>query len=465
MSTVVEPGRAHVGTDRYVAAFEAGRNRRPSGPRWLEATREAAIRRFGELGFPTTRDEDYRFTNVSAIADTAFERPAEAAHVDLAAIEPYLFGSQCATELLFVNGRADVGTVPLTVHGGLSPSNLDLSPRTLPEGVTATTLSSLIASGAVAELEPHLARVADFNGSAFSALNTALFQDAAVVFVAPGVVLDAPINLVFVSMTQGTPTVSFPRVLIMAGENSQSTFVETHVSIGEGTYFSCAVTEVVCGEHSIVDHYRSQLEQSHGYHYCRLQVRAKRSATFLSHAFSLGGAIVRNDLGADLVGEGVDCTLNGLYLADGGTLVDNHTTINHAQPHCASHEVYKGILGGRARGIFNGKIIVAIDAQKTDAKQTNKAMLLSDQAQMNTKPQLEIFADDVKCTHGATVGQLDADALFYLQTRGLDRDTARGLLIRGFAGDLVERVKFQPLRERLDQWLLEQIPRDTTAQP
>ena len=455
MSSVVEPGRAHTSTDRYVAAFEARRDRRPAGPRWLEATREAAIRRFAELGFPTTRDEEYRFTNVSPIADTPFERPAEAAHVDLAAIEPYLFGSQCATELLFVNGRA----------GGLSPSNTALSPKTLPEGVTVTTLSRLIASGAVAELEPHLARVADFNGSAFSALNTALFEDAAVVFVAPGTVLEAPINLVFVSTTESTPTVSFPRVLIVAGENSQSTFIESHVSFGEGTYFSCALTEVVCHEHAIVDHYRAQLEQSHGYHYCRLQVRTKRSATFLSHAFSLGGAIVRNDLGADLVGEGVNCTLNGLYLADGETLVDNHTTINHAQPHCASHEVYKGILGGRARGIFNGKIIVAIDAQKTDAKQTNKAMLLSDQAQMNTKPQLEIFADDVKCTHGATVGQLDADALFYLQTRGLDRDTARGLLIRGFAGDLVERVKFQPLRERLDQWLLEQIPRDTTAQP
>jgi len=455
MSSVVEPGRAHTSTDRYVAAFEARRDRRPAGPRWLEATREAAIRRFAELGFPTTRDEEYRFTNVSPIADTPFERPAEAAHVDLAAIEPYLFGSQCATELLFVNGRA----------GGLSPSNTALSPKTLPEGVTVTTLSRLIASGAVAELEPHLARVADFNGSAFSALNTALFEDAAVVFVAPGTVLEAPINLVFVSTTESTPTVSFPRVLIVAGENSQSTFIESHVSFGEGTYFSCALTEVVCHEHAIVDHYRAQLEQSHGYHYCRLQVRTKRSATFLSHAFSLGGAIVRNDLGADLVGEGVNCTLNGLYLADGETLVDNHTTINHAQPHCASHEVYKGILGGRARGIFNGKIIVAIDAQKTDAKQTNKVMLLSDQAQMNTKPQLEIFADDVKCTHGATIGQLDADSLFYLQTRGLDRDTARGLLIRGFAGDIAERVKFQPLRERLDRWLLEQIPQDTTAQP
>ena len=446
MSAVAEPGRANTSADRYAAAFESMKDRRPAGPRWLEATREAAIRRFSALGIPTTRDEEYRFTNVGPIAATPFERPGDSVRADMAAIEPYLFGSECVAELLFVNGRSDP------------------SPRPLPEGVTVTTLSALIASGGVAELEPHLGKVADFDHAAFTALNTALFEDAAVVFVAPGVVLKAPVNLVFVSTAEGSPSVSFPRVLIVAGENSQSTFVETHVGLGDGTYFSCAVTEVVCGEHAIVDHYRAQLEQSHGYHYCRLQVRARRSSTFLSHAFSLGGAIVRNDLGADLMGEGIDCTLNGLYLADGETLVDNHTTINHAQPHCGSHEVYKGILGGRARGIFNGKIIVAKDAQKTDAKQTNKALLLSDAAQMNTKPQLEIFADDVKCTHGATVGQLDPDSLFYLQARGLDRNTARALLIRGFAGDVVERVKFGPLRERLDQWLLEQIPQDTTEQ-
>jgi Fe-S cluster assembly protein SufD len=457
MSSVVEPGRVQTSTDRYVAAFETMKDRRPAGPPWLEATREAAIRRFAELGIPTTRDEEYRFTNVSPIAGAAFERPADAVRVEASAIDPYLFGAESAIELVFVNGRVDEslslsGTVAATLP-------------TLPAGVNVTTLSTLIASGTVAELEPYLGRIADFGHTAFSALNTALFEDAAVVFVAPGVVLEAPVNLVFVSTAEGVPSVSFPRVLIVAGENSQSTFIETHVGAGDGEYFSCAVTEVVCGEHAIVDHYRAQLERSHGYHYCRLQVRAKRSATFLSHAFSLGGAIVRNDLGADLMGEGIDCTLNGLYLADGDTLVDNHTTINHAQPHCGSHEVYKGILGGKARGIFNGKIIVAKDAQKTDAKQTNKALLLSDGAQMNTKPQLEIFADDVKCTHGATVGQLDADSLFYLQARGLDRNTARALLIRGFAGDIVGRVKFGPLRERLDQWLLEQIPQDTAVEP
>ncbi len=293
-------------------------------------------------------------------------------------------------------------------------------------------------------------------------MNTALFEDAAVISIAPGAILEAPVNLVFVSTATSVPSISFPRVLILAGERSQATFIETHTGAGDGEYFSCAVAEVNVGPGAVVDHYRVQLERGHGYHYCRLQVRAERSATFLSHAFSLGGAIVRNDLGAELAGEGIDCTLNGLYLADGDTLVDNHTTIDHASAHCGSHEVFKGILGGRAKGVFNGKIIVRQDAQKTDAKQTNKAMLLSDAAQMNTKPQLEIFADDVKCTHGATIGQLDPDALFYLQARGLDRAMARSLLIRAFAGDVVNRVRFAPLRERLDGWLLEQIPQDTS---
>jgi Fe-S cluster assembly protein SufD len=299
--------------------------------------------------------------------------------------------------------------------------------------------------------------------SALTALNLALFEDGAAVHVCRGVVVDSPINLVFVTTGSAAPTASYPRVLLIAGEHSQSRFIETHVGLGGGTHFSCAVTEVVAGADSVLDHDRVQIERPDGFHYCRLQVQAERGATFRSHAFSLGGAIVRNDLGAVLAGSGVDCTLNGLYLADGTTVVDNHTTIDHAEPHCGSHEVYKGILGGRARGVFNGKIIVRQDAQKTDAKQTNKALLLSDTAQINTKPQLEIFADDVKCTHGATVGQLDEDALFYLQTRGIARADARGILIRGFVGDIVNRVAFGPLRERLDGWLLAQIPTDVTV--
>ena len=438
MSSVVEhPGTGPV--ERYVAEFEAAADRRPAGPDWLEARRRDAMERFTALGLPTTRDEEYRFTNVGPITATAFVRAAEAS-VDRAAIAEHLYGDAVAAEIVFVNGRfsASLSTVG-TPAGGVVVGRLA-------DHLQTADAASL---GAVAGPD-----------SAFTALNTALFDDGAMVCVPKNVVLEKPINIVFVTTGAPQATVSYPRVLLVAGEHSQAQVIETHIGLGGGVHFSCAVTEVVAAASSRLEHYRLQFERPDGYHYCRLQLQAARSATFLSHAFSLGGAIVRNDLGAVLGGEGIDCTLNGLYLADGDTLVDNHTTIDHAQPHCASHEVYKGILGGRARGVFNGKIIVRQDAQKTDAKQTNKAMLLSGNAQINTKPQLEILADDVKCTHGATVGQLDSDAMFYLQARGIARSDARALLLRAFAGDIVNRVRFEPLRGRLDGWLLAQIPKD-----
>jgi Fe-S cluster assembly protein SufD len=443
MSSVAEQAGAP-SIDRYLAQFESGHAHRPIDPPWLEARRRVAIERFARLGLPTTRDEEYRFTNIGPIADTSFERSADGATVDAAAIGGYVFGPDVAAELVFVNGRFAAGL-----------SSLDRLPR----GVTAASLASLTQDQQT-HCEAALAAVAVAPDSALTALNTALFEDGALIRIARGVVVEKPINVVFVSTGSPVPTSSYPRVLLVADENSQGRVIETHVGLGGGRHFSCAVTEVVSGPGARLEHYRVQLERPDGFHYCRLQVQAGRGTTFLSHAFSLGGAIVRNDLGAVLAGEGVDCTLNGLYLADGDTLVDNHTTIDHAQAHCGSHEVYKGILGGRARGVFNGKIIVREDAQKTDAKQTNKAMLLSNKAQINTKPQLEIFADDVKCTHGATVGQLDADSLFYLQARGIARADARAILLRGFAGDIINRVGFEPLRNRLDTWLLAQIPSD-----
>ncbi len=444
MSSLAEQGAVNTGVDRYVTAFESLQDRRPAGPPAIEQARRAAIERFAAVGFPTTHDEEYRFTNVAPIAATPFERASDQQTVDAADVADHLYGRAAAAELVFVNGRFQ----PALSSTGAVPAGL--------------TVSGLGDALDVPEVAATLTRLATIESSAFTALNTAFFEDAAVIRVARGAVIEAPINLVFVSRGGSSPVVSYPRILVIAGEHSQSTIVESHIGLGEATYFSCSVTEAVCGPHAIVDHYRMQLERSHGYHYCRLQLHAERSATFLSHAFSLGGAIVRNDLGAVLGGEGIDCTLNGLYVADGDTMVDNHTTIDHAMPHCGSHEVYKGILGGKAKGIFNGKIIVREDAQKTDAKQTNKAMLLSGAAQINTKPQLEIFADDVKCTHGATIGQLDDDALFYLQTRGISRAEARALLIRSFAGDIVARVKFEPLRDRLERWLLAAIPADAT---
>jgi Fe-S cluster assembly protein SufD len=438
MGSAIDQARARV--DRYLALYDELKDRRPAGTAALARAREAAVARFKALGFPTTDDEEYRFTNVSAIASTAFERAPERATISADDLADHVYGSETSAELVFVNGRFQPG---LSLVAGA-------------KGLSATSLSDALESP---DVQGALASVAS-DDVAFTALNTALFEDAAVIRIEKGAVIEKPVNVVFVSTGGDTPAVSFPRILILAGEHSQATIVESHVGVGDGDYFSCAVTEAICSASSVIDHYRVQRERSHGYHYCRQQVKAERNATFLSQAFSLGGAIVRNDLGAVLAGEGIDCTLNGLYLADGETLVDNHTTIDHAMPHCGSHEVYKGILGGRAKGIFNGKIIVRQDAQKTDAKQTNKAMLLSGHAQINTKPQLEIFADDVKCTHGATVGQLDLDALFYLQARGIGRADARTMLIRSFVGEIVGRVKFEPLRARLDDWLIASIPAD-----
>ena len=250
------------------------------------------------------------------------------------------------------------------------------------------------------------------------------------------------------------------RALIVAGERSQVRVVETYATLRGGTYFTNGVTEVFAGESAVVDHYKVQQESLDAFHVATLHVNAQRSGNVSSHSFSLGGKLVRNDANALLDGEGAEVTLNGLYLADGDRLVDNHTAIDHAKAHCPSHEIYKGILGGKARAVFNGKIIVRQDAQKTDAKQTNRALLLSDDASINTKPQLEIFADDVKCTHGAAIGQLDEDAIFYLRARGLSYFEARDLMIHAFAGEIIDRVQVPDLKQALEAELYAQLAKD-----
>jgi Fe-S cluster assembly protein SufD len=268
-----------------------------------------------------------------------------------------------------------------------------------------------------------------------------------------GKVVAEPIHLVFVSTSPGGPTVSHPRNLVLAGVNSQATVVERYVGLG-GVYFTNGVTEIVAAENAVLDHYKVQQEGTEAFHVAMQQVRLGRSSNFASHSIALGGGLVRNDVNAVFDAEGGECTLNGLYLAAGRQLIDNHTRIDHARPHCASHELYKGILDGQAQGVFNGKIYVHPDAQKTDAKQTNKTLLLSEDAVINTKPQLEIYADDVKCTHGATIGQLAEEAIFYLRSRGLGRAEARSLLTFAFANDIISRIKVEPLRARLEATLL-----------
>jgi Fe-S cluster assembly protein SufD len=427
----------------WLAALE---QRPQSGPRWLQDLRARAATSFASLGFPTVRDEEWRFTNVAPIASAEF-KPADidavyATEEDLAG---YLY-SEAAHRIVIVNGR---------FSAELSRA------MDLPAGVRVGSLAAAITEQAEV-VQRYFGQLADFTTRGFPALNTAMAVDGAYLYIPDGVVLEHPIHLLFLTTTSqsATPIMANTRALIVAGENSQARIVETYVGPRGAVYFTNAITEVFAGENAVIDHYKVQEESLEAFHVASMHVHASKSSTFSSHSFSLGGKLVRNDALAHLDGEGAECTLNGLYVADGERLIDNHTTIDHAKAHCPSHEIYKGILGGKARAVFNGKIVVRQDAQKTDAKQTNRALLLSDEASINTKPQLEIFADDVKCTHGAAIGQLDEDAIFYLRARGLTYFEARDMLIHAFAGDILDRVKIQPLRQALEAELYAQLAKD-----
>ena len=424
----------------WIAAVEG---RPQSSTRWLQELRDKAAARFAALGFPTVRDEDWRFTSVAPIASTEFQTAGDAAvHASELDALPY---STAPYRITLVNGR---------FSAALSRLN------DLPKGVRAGSLAA--AASEHSDVVPrYYGQLAEFHGRSFVALNTALAGDGAYLYIPEGAIIETPIEILFLSAGDSTsPAMSQARTLIVAGERSQVRIVETYAALRGGTYFTNGVTEVFAGENAIVDHYKVQQEGLDAFHVATMQVNAQRSATVSTHSFSLGGKLVRNDVNAVLDGEGAEVTLNGLYLADGDRLVDNHTVIDHAKAHCPSHEIYKGIIGGKARAVFNGKIIVRQDAQKTDAKQTNRALLLSDSASINTKPQLEIFADDVKCTHGATIGQLDEEAIFYLRARGLTHFEARDLLIHAFAGEVIDRVRIEDLRRGLEAELYAQLARD-----
>ena len=304
-----------------------------------------------------------------------------------------------------------------------------------------------------------LGRHASAERQAFVALNTAFLEDGAVISVAAGRRLDRPVFLIYVSTAGNAPVVTHPRTLILCGAGSEASIVESYLGIDGGAYFCNAVTELVGAEDAIVEHCRIQQETEAGFHVGSLEANLGRGCHLTAHAVSLSGALVRNNVHVVLNGEGAECVLNGLYLADGKQHIDNSTEIEHVKPRARSLELYKGILGGSAHGVFNGKIVVHKDAQKTDARQTNKNLLLSGNAVVNTKPQLEIYADDVKCSHGSTIGQLDGDALFYLRSRGLGVEEARSLLSFAFASDVVGRIKIGSLRKRLDEYLVARFGR------
>jgi Fe-S cluster assembly protein SufD len=415
--------------ESYTTAFDAFRREPAFGPEPVRAAREAAFGRFLERGFPSTREEEWRFTSVAPIAALAFDRSAPAT-VDPHRLEPYTF-APLATVVL-VNGRV---STPL--------SSIDR----LPAGVTLTSLSALgwlLQSPAARRHAPN---------TVFVDLNSAFLEDGVVIDIARGAIVSEPIHVLAFAVPAAHPTLIAPRVIVRVGDHAQATIIESYAGQSGESTLTTAVTEIMLGASAMVEHTKIQRESARAFHLASTFVELGRASTFRSQALTFGARIARNDIAAELGGEGAECTLNGLYVADGDALVDTHTLIDHAKPHCPSHEVYKGILGGRARAVFNGKIIVRPDAQKTDAKQTNKALLLSDEAQVNTKPQLEIFADDVKCTHGAAIGQLDEDAMFYLRARGLNEHDARSLLIHAFAGQILDGIQVPVVRERMQDVL------------
>ena len=408
------------------------------GAESLRALRRRAFTLFSEAGLPTTRQEEWRFTNVSPIGKLEFAVDGEdrsslpspgSAGDSLAGVNALCVG---LIDGHWVDQREGIQGLPAGVH-------------VLPLHRAAERISG--------DLLARLGGITDMESNAFAALNTSLFGDGVLIVVPDGVVLDRPLEIDMLSTagTKGVPRAVFPRILVIAGRNSSLSLVEVYRGSGAG--LTDTVVEIYVAEGAKVEHDRLQAESLEQYHINTMSVRQEHGSVFTSNAITFGGSLVRNGIQVTLAGPGAECTLNGLSIGTGAQHIDNHTTIDHAAELCTSHELYKTILDGSAHGVFNGKIFVRPGAQKTDAKQTNKTILLSDAALMNTKPQLEIFADDVKCTHGATVGQLDDEQLFYLRARGIGKDEARDMLTLAFANDVVSRVHVDAMREHLDQLL------------
>jgi Fe-S cluster assembly protein SufD len=447
--------RASGSIEVYREDFE----RQTAAPDWLQALRKQGMARFQALGFPTTKNEDWHFTSVAPIAERTFRlAPGESANAESSVtdrressrrkedgaspsgvrrldLERFNFGENGWHTIVFVNGAVSE----------------DLSSKAeLINGVLVSSLASAIKAGTAA-VERHLGRIAKFDQHTFTALNTAFINDGAFIELAADAIVEQPIHLVFVSEGE---SVSHPRNLIVAGRHSRATVIESYVSLGDSGYFTNAVTEISAGEGAHLDHYKMQRESESAFHVGTVQITQARDSQLHSFSFAVGGSLARTNIYTSLDGDAATCTLNGLYLTDGTQHIDNQTSIEHIAPNCPSHEVYKGVLDGRSHGVFNGKVYVHPEAQKTDGKQSNNNLLLSPGARVDTKPQLEIFADDVKCTHGATVGRLDELAMFYLNSRGIGRETARILLTYAFAADVLETIELEPLKLQLEKMVL-----------
>ena len=398
----------------------------------LMPLRKAGLARFSESGYPTLRDEDWRFTNVKPLAELPF-RPvllASGQALGQKQLGDVTFGQLDSDRLVFVDGH---------FNAGLSQT------ADQPSGVTVTHLASGLAG-----LERELGALSGGDDDPFVALNDAFFTDGALIQIGDAQRLAKPVHLLFVTTAGGDGEAAHIRNWIVAGANSQGTIIESHLSLGQAASVTNVVTESRIGDGADIEHIKFQDQSNRAFHLASLHSELGRDAQYAFHSIALGARLSRNNLRMRLAQPGIECVLNGLYMLRGQQLADHHMIVEHAAPHCDSHEYFNGILDDQSRGVFHGRILVQPGAQKTDAKQTNKNLLLSDDATANTKPQREIYADDVKCTHGATIGEMDDDAIFYLRARGLDTPTARRMLLHGYAGEIVERVRHDAVREELD---------------
>jgi len=424
--------------EQFLKAFDAHEKER--GKDRVHPLRKSAISRLAEMGLPHRKQEDWRFTDVAPIRDSAFPVAAASTNaVSRADVDRWAVSGEWAARVVLVDGyfRADLSTI-----------------GELPAGVKLAGLAQALDEESEIVLA-HLGKYARKDDRPFVALNTAFLADGAFLYLPKNAVVENPIQIVHVS-TGGRS--SFPRHLIVAKEGSQARVVETYVSAGGDAGFVNAVAEVVVGANAHVDHVTLQLENEEALHVNAIQVLQGRDSHYANHKVTLGGRLTRNDVDSVLDDENIVCTLNGLYHTHGKQHVDNHTRLEHRKPHCESHELYKGILDDESSAVFTGKIHVYEDAQKTDAKQSSANLLLTDDAVVDAMPQLEIYADDVKCTHGAVVGQLDPDALFYLRTRGIPETPARNMLIRAFASDVAHRIPVPAVAEHVDALLKERLP-------
>ncbi|HEY3104036.1 MAG TPA: Fe-S cluster assembly protein SufD [Pyrinomonadaceae bacterium] len=427
----------------YEAAFRELIQIRNDEPSWLRRAREDAFAHFERVGFPTVRDEDWKYTNIAPLTRTKFEP---------------VFGTTDAARSL--NGHAKDFFLPETKDSQLVFVNgvfqRELSSLNLPNGVVISDIAeSLRQTQHESRLREQL--TAD-QANGFTALNTALFSSGAFVLVPRGVELTAPVHLLFISQSQnGDAPASFPRVIVIAEENSAATVVESYVGIGNGAYFTNAVVEVVARAGARIQHYKVQRESNSAFHIANTIATAARSSLYATTNINLGGSLSRHDIAVTFAEEGGECAVDGLYMISAEQHSDTHSIIDHRQPHCTSRQLYKGVLDGKSHAVFNGKVFVRHGAQQTDAQQTNKNLLLSEEARVDTKPQLEIFADDVKCAHGAAVGQLSEDEVFYLESRGINPALARNILTYGFAEEVIERIKIDSIKKQLDEVVLNRL--------